>query len=410
MNNLNKAVKIIYIFLISYICLIPFYYYPADSLSVFRIPVIKYFPLVLIGALLVISVARGSFYPKLIKADKLNLSILLYLFLTLLSGLGTAYYPVSVFKAAYYAATGILVYLIISSWDLSAEAKVYFFKSIVFTGFLAGLYGIFTLISGRDLFFSRLEYAKSNLAAPEVWLAMGRISSSLGNPLFLGGVLSLLFPMAIYLWLYNREGKKFFGILLAIQAGVIFLGLVFTFSIGALASVVFFYIYYLVKIKKNYPGSKVFKKVSAFLFWGAGACCLIFFVLAANVYSLTRNNSYIFGNFLGKIDFQKLTNLQSISLRWDSLKYAADFLKTPFAFFGAGIGKLGTGELYLSRVSLDNYWCLSLVESGVFTTLALGLVFWAALNRASEKREDPLYAFLRAGLIIFFINLLLNNH
>lgn len=406
MDNINKAAKIIYIFLIAYICLIPFYYYPANCFSVFKIPIIKYFPLILIAILFVVSAIKPSFRINLIKGDKLKLSILLYLFLTLLSGLGTAYYPISILKAIYYAATGILMYFIISSWNLSAPLKVYFLRSAVFIGFLASFYGIITLLSGKDLLFSSLQYSKSNLIEPDSWLKMGRISSSLGNPLFLGGVLSLLFPVSVYLCLLNQKDKKFYGILTIAQAAAIFLGLVLTFSIGALVSIMAFYIYYRTKIKKPYQNSSDYKKVGLCLFFGVSLCCFILFILIANIFSLLSHNNYIFGNFLGKIDFQKITNIQGISLRWDSLKYAGGLLKTPNAFFGIGIGKIGTGEYYLSRVSLDNYLCLSLIESGIFATITLILVFWTTLRKAARKNEDPVYAFLCASIIVFFINML----
>ncbi|TAM38748.1 hypothetical protein EPN54_04010 [bacterium] len=190
------------------------------------------------------------------------------------------------------------------------------------------------------------------------------------------------------------------------QAVVIFLGLLLTFSIGALAGIMFFYLYYRWKIKKSYNASSAYRKAGLFLFLGVVLCCFILFALAANVFSLIYHNNYIFGNFLGKIYFEKITNIQGISLRWDSLKYTAGFLKTTGAFFGAGIGKIGTGECYLSRVSLDNYLGLSLVESGVFATIALLLVFWAAISKASGNKDDPVYAFLCAGICILFINML----
>ncbi|TAM36752.1 hypothetical protein EPN54_05560, partial [bacterium] len=231
MDNINKAAKFIYIFLIAYICLLPFYYYPAGYFTVFKIPLIKYFPLILITALFAISAVKLSFRVKPAKEDTLKLCVLLYFFLTLFSGAGTAYYPISVFKALYYAATGLLIYFIISSWDLSIALKVYFLRSIVFIGFLVSLYGIITLLLGRDLLFGYLQYSKSNLIGPDIWLKMGRISSSLGNPLFLGGVLSLLFPISVYLYLLDQKEKKFPGIFMAGQAVVIFLGLLLTFSI-----------------------------------------------------------------------------------------------------------------------------------------------------------------------------------
>lgn len=424
MDNVNKAARIIYLSLIAYICPIPFYYYPPSFFSGFKIPFIKYFPLLFIAALFSLSAGKGSFNLKMIREDKLNSAVLVYFFLTLLSGIGTAYYPVSAFKAIYYAATGILVYFIIRSWSLSQGGKVSFLRPIVFIGSIASLYGIITLFLGRDLFFGNLQYSESNLVEPGIWLKMGRISSSLGNPLFLGGVLSLLFPVSVYLYLLDRKPGQFSLTPGLCQAVIIFLGLLLTFSIGAFVGVIFFYIYYLLKIKGPSKGRSGSKGANLLLLLGAGLCFLLLSALAANIFSLTRGGNYVFGEFLGKVDFRKITNIQAVSLRWDSLKYTAAFLRTPGVFSGIGIGRIGTGE-YLPRVSLDNYLCLSLMESGVFATGALLLVFWITIRRKpgnGENRigrlsifpENPralgpgqgLYLYLRASIIIFFINLL----
>ena len=406
MDNLNKSVKILYIFLIAYICLIPFYYYPASYFLGFKIPLIKYFPLILIAILSVISAKQHHFRIKSIREDKLALSILLYFFLTLLSGIGTAYYPISILKALYYAATGILIYFIISSWKLSTEPRVYLLRLIVFIGFLVSAYGIITLLFGKDLFFQQLQYFKSNLIDPGIWLKMGRISSSLGNPLFLGGVLSLLFPISVYLYLLNQKEQKFPDIFLIVQASIIFLGLILTFSVGALVGVIIFYLYYRTRIKKLYNESSDYKRVKLFLLFAAGLCCLILYVMVVNALSIIQYNRYVFGNLLGKIDFEKITNIQAISLRLDSLQYAVSFLQTASTFFGIGIGRIGAGENLLSRVSLDNYLCLSLIESGIFATVALLLVFWVIIKKVSKKSEDPISVFLFGSLIVFFINML----
>jgi len=235
---------------------------------------------------------------------------------------------------------------------------------------------------------------------------MGRISSAAGNPLFLGGILSLLFPLAIYFYLQDQGKRRPGNVFIAAQVVVIFLGLVLTFSIGALVSVIFFYFYYRHKTKNMFPESRSFKKTGIFLLFSLGCSCLLIFILSVNIFTLTRNNSYFFGNFLGKIDFHKLADIPSLVSRWNSLKFTAGFLGSPSSFFGVGLGKIGTGEFFPFRVSLDNYFCLSLVESGVFATAALLLVFREALKKGFKKTQDPLNVFLSASIIIFLINML----
>ncbi len=406
MDKINKAVKIIYIVLLAYICLVPFYYYPANYLLGFKIPLIKYFPLVCILALFLMSLQKLRIRVQQIKENRLTLGILIYFFSTLFSGIGTAYYPVSILKAIYYAATGILVYFIVSSWELTTELKLYFLRIIVFIGFLASTYGIITLLLGQDLAFGYLQYSKSNLVAPEIFLKIGRISASLGNPLFLGGLLSAVFPLSVYLYLLNKGQRKFPRFLLAGQAAVIFFGMVLTFSVAALISGIVFYLYYLVKIKNLYREAVGYKKAGIFLLCGAILCCSVLYVMTTNVSLAMQNKQPVFGQFLGKIDFQKIANIQGVALRLDSLKCAAGFFKNTRILFGIGIGKIGTGSHQFLKAALDNYFCLSLIESGILATAVLLWVFGAIIKRAVKKYENPLQAFLVLSIIVFFINML----
>jgi low affinity Fe/Cu permease len=406
MDDVSRVVKFIYVFLVVYICLIPFYYYPPISFGDYKIPLIKYVPLVLIATLFIISSIKQVFKITSVKKNELTLIILLYFSSTMFSGLGSAYYSISFSKAIYYAATGILIYFIVSSWNLNIGSKVYFLKLIVLIGFLASLYGIITLLVGNDFLFDYLQYSKNNLLEPSVWLKIGRISSSLGNPLFLGGVLSLLFPISVFLCLHSQKEKSHSDILFIVQSVIILLGLILTFSIGALVSVLFFCIYYNLIIKKSCKSLFNFNKVNLVIFLGTGLCCFILFILITNIFALVFHNNSIFSNFLGKIDFQKLTNIQGISLRWNSLTYTFDFLRTLNVFFGVGIGRIGMGDYYQSRVSLDNNLCLSLIESGIFATIALLMVFWLAIRTANRRNQDLIYTFLNASIIIFFINIL----
>jgi len=236
-NKLGNLPKIVFIILLGYISLVPFYYYPPVNLWGKNIPVAKYLPLFLVFVLLLLSLKRITL--GAIKKEKLNLYVTLYFLATLLSGAGQAYYRVSFLKAVYYGLTGVLVYFIVYSWQLSQSAKIRLLRSIVLFGFIASVYGIVTIILGSDILFGKLDYSKSNLIDPAVFLKMGRISSTFGNPHFLAGFLSAVFPISVYLFHLDSAatvGKR--AVWRAMVPVVIFIAAMLTFSIGAFVGMV----------------------------------------------------------------------------------------------------------------------------------------------------------------------------
>jgi hypothetical protein len=392
--------QIIYILLIAYVCLVPFYY--------FGLPIAKYFPLALIALLFVLSWVKGYMKISLFVKDKLNIYILIYTALTFLSGIGTAYYPVSLAKGVYYALTGVLVYLILSSWRLDNGPKERLLKIIVLTGFIASAYAVITLFAGKDVLFGWLPYSKSNLIPPDVFLKAGRVSSSLGNPLFLGGVLSVIFPLSAYFCLSAgaQKQKSRADYLMPASMAVIMLATILTFSVAALLGMVIFYVVYSLFLKKGHQGGYHSSLVNMFAFLGAVLACIVLYVMAINAFCLASDGNCPFDGLFGKIDFQKLANLQGISLRFDSLKSAVSSLGGKNALFGIGIGKIGTGTSAFSKVSMDNYFCLSLIENGILTTAALIFMLGVIVKRAYNKHKEALSGFLFPCAVIFLINLL----
>ncbi|MFC1592807.1 O-antigen ligase family protein [Candidatus Omnitrophota bacterium] len=413
MNKLDKILKIVYMLLLGYVCLIPFYYYPPSYFFGVQIPIIKYIPLLLILFLSVKLLYTEHGGIKGLKQETLNLLILFYFFLFLLSGLGTVYYRISILKAVYYGLTGILIYFVIYAWRLRQIDKLFFLRGIVIIGFIVSLYGIATLVIKKDVLFAGLQYSKSNLTEPGIFLEMGRISSSFGNPLFLGGFLSTIFPLALFLHLFNSGQKRIPHYLTAIMPAVIFIATMLTFSVGAFLGVVAFYVFYYVKIKGLYKTSPNYKRAGVLFFSGVVLLCAVLFMITANYLLDLQGKDYFFGGYLGRFDFQKLANAQAVSLRMDSLRCAADFLKTNYRFFGIGIGQIGAGDNQILRVSMDNYYCLSLIESGLPATTLLLIIFYSIIKKAYNKLTDSismeekrLVVFLTGSFIIFFINML----
>lgn len=378
-------------------------------------PIIKYFPLFLILLLLVNLLYTKPDNIKAFKQGKLNLCILFYFFLTLFSGLGTNYYHISILKTIYYSLTGILIYFIIYFWRLSQTDKLTFLRSMVIIGFLVSLYGIVTLVIKKDVLFAGLEYSKSNLINPKIFLEMGRISSSFGNPLFLGGFLSAIFPPSLFLHLLNLEQKKLPSYLTAIMPIVIFIAIILTFSVGAFLGIIAFYILYHIKIKELYKTSSVYtiyEGARILFFCGIVLLCAVLFMMATNALLYLQGRDYVFGEFFGRFDFHRLANVEAISLRLDSLRCALNFLKTNRCIFGIGIGSIGTGNNQFSRISMDNYYCLSLIESGILASIILIITFYLIMKKGYNRftnttlvEQARLEGFLIGSLTIFFINM-----
>ncbi len=414
MNNKGdyslKGVKIVYIFLLGYISLLPFYYFPSFFCFGIKLPVVKYFPLFLILLTFVISLLKGNMSIKLIRQEKLNLYILVYFLLTLLSGIGTIYYPISILKSVYYGLTGILVYFIIYCWDFDQVNKLQLLRSMVTLGFIVSLYGIVTLVLGRDILFGKLQYSESHVTDPEFFLKMGRISSSLGNPLFLGSFLSAIFPMSLYLHLYNLE-KKVSSWYTATMSIVIFIAITLTFSVGALLGLILFYIFYHIKIKALYKEFSIYKLPKRLFFGGVILLCIVLAIMTTNILLNLYKGDYLFGKFLGRIDFGKIANIHAFIYRLDSIKYAFDFLKTP-CYFGMGIGRIGIGDNKFLRITMDNFYCLSLIESGLIPFTFMLITFYLIIKKgydkfknATSEEQKRLNIFLIGSVTMFFINM-----
>lgn len=412
MNEIDKILKIIFIFLLGYISLIPFYYFPSFSYFGIKIPLIKYLPLFLILFLLIISFLEGYINIKAIKKERLNIYILIYFFITLFSGIGTTYYPISMLKSIYYGLTGILVYFIIYSWDLNQANKLRFLQNIVILGFIVSLYGIITLVLGRDILFEKLQYSKSHVIDPKFFLEMGRISSSFGNPHFLGSFLSAIFPISFYLHLHALE-KKILSWHTAVMSIFIFIGITLTFSVGAFLGVIVFYIFYHIKIKTLYKKLSIYdyKMTEISFLLGVILLCAVLTMMTTNILLYLYKGNYLFGKFLGRIDFHKLANIHGFIYRSDSIKYAFDSLRTN-CFFGMGIGKIGVGNNIFSRITMDNFYCLSLIESGLIPFISMLIISYLIIKKGYDKfknvtlmEQKRLRVFLIGSFAMFFINM-----
>ncbi len=408
----DKVIKFVYVFLLGYISLLPFYYFPSVNLAGFNIPIIKYVPFLLILFLWVVSFLTGRRNMKDIVQERINVYIVVYFLLTLFSGIGTRYYSISILKAIYYGITGVLFYFIIYSWRLNLINRLWILRNIVILAFIVSLYGIVTLILGKDVLFGNLRYAKSHVIDPKVFLEMGRISSSLGSPHVIGSFLSAIFPFSIYLHLMKLEQKNISAYLTGTMSITIFIAIVLTFSVGAYISMIFLYIMYQIKIKAFIREPVVDKPIRKLLLLGGILLCVILFMMGANILLSLYGIDYHFDKILGRLDFHKLGNIEGFSHRFRTIKYIPELLGSNFCF-GTGIGKLAVGDNIFSITSMDNFYCLSLLENGLIPSMLMLIMFYLIIKKGQKRlgesvppEERRLVIFLTLSLITFFINML----
>ncbi len=101
-KSIPQYIYYVYILLIAYISIITFYYLPYVYVFNAALAVFKYFPLILIFLILWFVYNNKYFHFNIIVADSVNISVAIYFILTLLSGIFSPYYFISISKAFYY--------------------------------------------------------------------------------------------------------------------------------------------------------------------------------------------------------------------------------------------------------------------------------------------------------------------
>jgi len=403
-KSIPQYIYYVYILLIAYISIIPFYYLPYVYVHNTALPVFKYFPLILIFLIFWFAYNNKYFHFNIIVADSANISVAIYFILTLFSGIFTPYYFISISKAFYYGMTGILIYFVMYSFRLKETDIETFIRSFVLIAFIVSFYGFITFILGKDILFSRLPFGKSNIIHPNVFLKAGRISSTFGNPHFLGSFLSCIFPLSIYLWL-KQKGLRNFLIYMTASV-VLFSAILLTFSMGAYISIVVFFMFYL-KLRTKCQFSISEKIIKNILLGYAVAVLLTIILIASNLFAKTY---YPNGKTLitvGRIDFDKLANPEGFTYRWGSIRTALRYWNINHGL-GIGIGRIGSGSGLTHRITMDNFYCLSLIEYGFMPTLAMFIVFVIFFKNVHNSKvliNVPLIPILEMSLVSFFINM-----
>ena len=405
-SRLNRTFKIIYVVLFSYIFLVPFYYLPYIVVGNLKLPLLKYFPLLLIFLLLSLSLYNNKDFrwSDLIK-DRLSVLVAISFIFTLLSGILTFYYPVSAMKAFYYFLTGAMVYYILLLSKFEIPDIEFILKAFIIIGGISSIYGIICFILGKDIIFSdfaTLENIaiKRTIISPlhEIHLSQGRISSTIGNPHFLGTFLSFVFPISIY-YSMNSVRKievlifKFFTI-------AIFIAILLTFSTGAYLTAAILLIY-IFSNKKTFSVLNNYRKIRNIIY--LFLALLIFLLFLRILGFVLCSQDFIPLKKMGKIDITSLVQLDRFTLRLDSLKLAFNSCIANYGF-GIGIGIIARGLSSLYRDNLDNFYCTALAEYGLIPAIVMFFAFFYFLrktNKAIKKKAGNIQ--LNVILLISFV-------
>jgi len=411
--SLPASCKIIWTFLIFYITLLPYYYLPYVSFGNYKLPVFKYLPLACIALLGFFSFTKHNLKAFHLTGKRISLGIALYFLTTLLAGFRTPQYALSLVKALYYGTTGILLYFIVSSWSLRKKDIEFMLKVIIAAAVAISMYGLMSLAIGKNVIFAHLPatnyYLSRYIINPihDIHLPMGRISSTLGNPHFVGTVLSPALLFSLYFWLRSeKRGSSFY---FAFASFCILSALILTFSMAAYVFLLVVAVYF-IRTRRYWSLSvhyRQLRKLITFILSVSGLFILLIllgFILKLYIMNLPLPDA------LGKFNLQVLVSSGGISCRWESIKLALKFWNVNYGL-GMGIGSVAASSLVYPRVAMDNFYCLSLVEYGLIPTLCmlymLGFFFYGMYRRASQAHDgDPLISVVLLGWVSFLIAML----
>ncbi len=183
----DRASYWIFVLLLGYISLVPFYYLQPLSLERVSFHFFKYLPFLLcvaltVARLIVIRQWRGM-------VDKTDWAMGVYLLCCCSSLIGAKYPGIGAAKLIYYSVTGIYMFYIAQSFDAATLYKI--LRWVAWFSGCVAIYGVVSYLVGTDFLWDRWRDATHYYGGPY------RLSSTLGNPMFLGGFICLTAPILV---------------------------------------------------------------------------------------------------------------------------------------------------------------------------------------------------------------------
>lgn len=397
------GIHILICFLFFSVLLVPYRYLNIAEWPVFLQQLVRHLPLVLslgIGGLWMLLRQRDVW--QCIKKNPLSLILVGLLGGGILSGLGAERVGLSLAKEGYYFITGGLLFIVVADLYEEKMAKR-LILGFVCTGYVVALYGIFEIGWGKNVIFDRVFSLENEIylqLSPDPWFG-SRILSSVGHPVFLGGVLVMMLPLSFSF--FQTEPRLVWKVGFLLGSLMLFVALLLTFSRGAwiaggVAGLVYMILY------RVRPFWYLIGAVGAV----AGVLVLVFSVQNLSTTFIERvTEAY----FLYVLDFASTS-------RGKALEHVIEILAlSPLWGIGTGMYRfkayvLGRDVIWPPTLdSPDNMYLLWLSELGMFGLFMV--VFFCAcfcrffarvITLKNNKKRDGVLV----GLAACFIGILIN--
>ena len=230
----DRASYWIFVLLLGYISLVPFYYLQPLSLEEISFHFFKYLPFLLCVALIAARLIVVRRWAEMM--DKTDCSMGGYLLFCCLSLVGADYLAIGALKLFYYSVTGVGLFYIARSFDADSLYKI--LRWVAWFSMGVAIYGVVSYLGGADFpYFGGADFLWGRWYDVTHYHCWNRLSSTLGNPLFLGGFICLTVPILVNEAFWTSAGLR--RVLLLIGVVTAAISLILTVARSAWIAVVF---------------------------------------------------------------------------------------------------------------------------------------------------------------------------
>ena len=374
MNFMGKLpILSTYTVLVAYIVLVPFYYFSEAIFHPVLVVVAKYLPLLFI-AILASKYIRGNAYSSRVRIG--FIIILPYFFFSLLSLLDATHQDLGLYKWFYYSISGMGVFLLSHGLLNERFSIIKLAKRISCITSISAAYGIWVYFSEIDVIWG------INSSFPPLFHSdfggweTDRPVATLGNTLYAAGVFSLILPLAYASFL---DSKSKFRFVYGLSCVILLLGVIVTYSRGALITVMISSTVYIFSFRRQINWSKI----SYSLLGTALIIGIVIAVLPSTVRTFSAITDRVFDRFSALYDPNIFTTAGNEPYRIAQYETVYGILKEDPAL-GIGFGNYVVEFDRIKSASLqyihaqakttENMYLMIVAETGI-----LGLVSFVAI-------------------------------
>ena len=364
----DRASYWIFVLLLGYISLVPFYYLQPLSLEKISFHFFKYLPFLLCVVLIAARLIVVRRWAEMM--DKTDWAMGGYLLFCCLSLIRADYLAIGAFKLFYYSVTGVGMFYIARSFDADSLYKI--LRWVAWFSMGVAIYGVVSYLVGADFLWGRWH----DVTHYHCW---NRLSSTLGNPLFLGGFICLTVPILVNEAFWTSAGLRRVLLLTGVVTAAI--SLILTVARSAWIAVVFMTALWLglsrYRRRAAKKGIQIGVGIAVFVLLMAPVVSFSFF------YKTTKTVEYI-GNRIGSTSLDE----NNIRGRLNLFKIAAAEIASQ-PLMGMGFGNftrvfverhqraflaIGIPESQYTNTT-ENMYLMLAVETGLVSLWAM-LFFW----------------------------------